>query len=164
MQEWFLLVLRKKRLIMYKYGKASLANINSCELMVIRLCHGAMRRMNSLHDDIKVDFSIVSGKREADEQLKRWLIGRELIAGTYQVTGETVTNCDGYDNLSTHQSGLAIDFAAWVNGKSSYDYKYMAIIASCFFAAAAELGIKITWGGHWKDPLDMGHIQVELEC
>lgn len=50
--------------------------------------------------DIKVD----AGFRTAEEQFELYKKGRELIDGIYQITGKTVTNCDGYEVLSNHQS------------------------------------------------------------
>ena len=60
------------------------------------------------------------------------------------------SNCDGYDKISKHQKGLALDFYAYVNGRASWEPDHLAMVAIAFFQAANELGYKIKWGGMWK--------------
>lgn len=81
------------------------------------------------------------------------------------------SSCDGYIKISEHQHGKALDFYAFVNGKSSWNEEHLAIIAIAFLQAANELGYKIKWGGMWKRKTpkyingipygwDMPHIQI----
>lgn len=69
------------------------------------------------------------------------------------------SKADGIKNLSLHQSGNAIDFYAFVDGKATWDPEYLAIVACAFLQAAMELGYKIQWGGLWTGFHDMPHIQ-----
>ena len=66
---------------------------------------------------------------------------------------------------------LAIDFAPWVNGLIPWGETHIfAAIAGCFFAAAAEMGVKIRWGGDWdadgstndQTLMDWGHVEIIL--
>jgi peptidoglycan L-alanyl-D-glutamate endopeptidase CwlK len=60
---------------------------------------------------------------------------------------------------SKHIGGNAIDFAALVNGKISWNAKLYPAIAKAFKQAASDLNIPIIWGGDWKAK-DWGHVQL----
>lgn len=116
-------------------------------------------RMAGVHPDLikvaeraleitRIDFGIPEhgGKRTAEEQNKLFLIG--------------ASKADGFNNKSNHQSGNALDFYAYVDGKATWDTGYMALVACAFFQAASELGIRIEYGGLWKSFQDLPHIQL----
>ena len=105
-----------------------------------------------------VDFGIpeYGGKRTQEEQNKLYKNGK--------------SRADGYNSKSYHQSGKALDFYAFVNGKTSWHPGHLAMVASAFLQAAAELGYRLTWGGLWypvktTDSVphgwDAGHVQLE---
>jgi peptidoglycan L-alanyl-D-glutamate endopeptidase CwlK len=73
-------------------------------------------------------------------------------------TGKSV--CDGYEKESYHQSGRALDFYAYVDGRASWDEGHLATVAAAFLQAAAMLGYKLQWGGLWKGFRDMPHVQL----
>ena len=64
---------------------------------------------------------------------------------------------------SRHLTGHAVDVAAWVDGKVSWNWKYYDDIASAFKEAAKELGIEVEWGGDWKSFKDGPHFQLSWE-
>ena len=70
------------------------------------------------------------------------------------------SKADGYIRKSKHQSGLALDFFAYVDGRASWKKDYLTIIAAAFMQAAIELDIKIVWGGWWTSFPDYPHIQL----
>jgi len=70
------------------------------------------------------------------------------------------SRADGYNKLSYHQSGRALDFYAYVDGKASWDKGHLAQVAAAFFQAASIKGYKIIWGGLWKSFQDYPHIQL----
>lgn len=78
-----------------------------------------------------------SGKRAAETQNKLYKSG-------------VSPNCDGFKVLSRHQSGEALDFYAFVDGKASWDRAHLAIVAASFLQAASILGYKLSWGGFWQ--------------
>ncbi len=39
----------------------------------------------------------------------------------------------------------------------------ISLAIGAMLKAAAELGVKITWGGTWKTLVDMPHYQIELK-
>lgn len=80
-----------------------------------------------------------------------------------------VSKADGYVKLSNHQSGEALDFYAYVDGKASWREDYLAMIAAAFLQAASMLGYKLSWGGLWSSNKkvnnisygwDMAHIEL----
>ena len=104
----------------------------------------------------KVDFGIPStgGLRTKEEQNQLFRDGK--------------SKADGYVKLSNHQSGEALDFYAYVDGKASYEPEHLAMVACAFLQAASILGYSIEWGGLWstgqtKNNIeygwDMAHIQ-----
>ena len=94
--------------------------------------------------DLAITISLVdfghgphSGKRTAEEQNK---LHRDGVS----------PNCDGYEVLSNHQSGRALDFYAFVDGKASWEHAHLALIAAAHLQAASVLGYQLSWGGLWK--------------
>ena len=84
----------------------------------------------------------------------------------HQLYLSKASKADGYTNPSKHQTGKALDFYAFVDGKASWEKPHLAMVAVAFLQAASHLGYKLSWGGLWKgsDPLygwDMAHVQLE---
>jgi len=105
-----------------------------------------------------VDFGIPNhgGIRTAEEQYRLFLDGK--------------SRADGTNDLSYHQSGKALDFYAFVDGKASWHPGHLAMVAAAFLQAGAEFGYRLTWGGLWlpvkttkgvPHGWDAGHIQIE---
>jgi len=115
-------------------------------------------------DDLAISLTLVdyghgkfAGKRTAPVQNGLFIEGK--------------SRADGYDRLSKHQLGKALDFFAFVNGKTSWEHHHLAMVACAYFQAASLLGYKIKWGGLWKSKnpeyingipygWDMPHIQL----
>jgi len=103
-----------------------------------------------------VDFGIpkFGGKRTAQQQK--------------QLFDEGKSQCDGYTNKSYHQTGMAIDFYAFVSGKATWEPVYLAMVAAAMLQAATEFGVQAEWGGLWSSKdgsmygWDCGHIQFKL--
>ena len=95
-----------------------------------------------------VDFGIPGdgGLRTAERQLELFNDGK--------------SKADGYNKLSRHQSGKALDFFAYVDGKASWNELHLAMVACAFLQAASILGIQLEWGGLWKSFKDMPHVQL----
>lgn len=87
-----------------------------------------------------------AGKRTAERQNELYQAGK--------------SKCDGYKKLSRHQSGKALDFYAFVDGKVSWDTEHLAMIAAAFLQAASILGYKLKWGGLWKSFKDYPHVEL----
>ena len=91
-----------------------------------------------------LDFSISEGLRTVERQ-------KELVA---QKKSQTMK--------SRHLVGEAVDICVLVDGKANWDFDNHRIVASVFKDCAAELGVKITWGGEWVTLKDGPHFQIEL--
>ena len=61
---------------------------------------------------------------------------------------------------SKHITGRAVDVAALVNGKVSWDYRYYTALSKVFKEAASNLGVRIQWGGDWKTFKDGPHYEL----
>jgi len=103
-----------------------------------------------------VDFGIpkLGGVRSVNDQHKLYLEGK--------------SKCDGVKKLSNHQPkedgyGYALDFYAFVDGAASWDELHLTLIASAFLQAANEMGIKLEWGGLWKNFKDYPHVQMVID-
>jgi len=99
----------------------------------------------------KIDFGIpqYGGLRREDEQHKLFLDGKSKADGLYK--------------KSYHQSGKALDVYAYVDGKASWSVEHLSQIACAMFQAAINQGVKLEWGGLWKNFIDMPHFQVKNE-
>ncbi len=71
------------------------------------------------------------------------------------------SKADGYDRKSYHQTGKALDVIPYVNGNKTYpDTEYFYLVAVCMLQAAAELGVRLEWGGNWRSFTDLPHYQI----
>ena len=62
-----------------------------------------------------------------------------------------------------HITGHAVDLGAYVAGSVRWDWPLYHKIAAAMKAAAAELGVRITWGGDWKSFPDGPHFELTWE-
>ena len=80
------------------------------------------------------------------------------------------SRCDGHENKSYHQTGNALDFYAYVNGRASWDKVHLAIIAGVILGTAKRLRKEgkvesvIKWGGTFGSAKyhgwDMPHFEI----
>jgi len=89
-----------------------------------------------------VDFAVIDGMRTEEEQRRN------------------VSNGVSWTLRSRHLEGKAIDFAAFVGGKISFNPDYYVPVAQAFNTCSLKLGIPIIWGGAWK-VRDWGHIELD---
>jgi peptidoglycan L-alanyl-D-glutamate endopeptidase CwlK len=90
------------------------------------------------------DFVVVDGLRTAQEHLINVRNGKSWI------------------KRSRHQDGKAVDVAAYVDGKITYDWKPYYHIANAFYYCSEQLNIPIVWGGEWKVQ-DLMHFELKRE-
>lgn len=125
----------------FKFGKNSIKNMTGVNPKLIDIAELAL-------DLSPIDFGIPSdgGLRTAQEQLALFKRGKSQL--------------NGYDKLSNHQSGSALDVFAYVDGKASWDEAHLTTIAAAMLEAAIRLDVPLGWGGHWKSFKDMPHFEV----
>jgi len=126
---------------MWILSKASLEHREDVDDKLIQICDLAL-------EISKVDFGIPihGGLRTADVQRTLYNDGK--------------SERDGFVKKSHHQSGRALDFYAYVDGKASWDKYHLHQVACGFLQAASELGYGLQWGGHFKSFIDMPHVQL----
>lgn len=95
-----------------------------------------------------IDFGIPrhGGLRTAEEQQKLF--------------NDKASQLDGTIKKSYHQSGMALDVFAYVDGKASWDELHLTTIAAAMLEAANRLSVNMRWGGHWTNFRDMPHFEV----
>lgn len=108
----------------------------------------SLSRLEGVHEDLikvvkraieltEVDFRVNEGLRSKSRQT-------QLVAsGASQTTN------------SRHLTGHAVDLLALVKGLPSWDWVHYYKIAEAMRQAAAELKIKIEWGGAWGTVMSM---------
>lgn len=101
--------------------------------------------------DLAIQITVIDFGHPADAGLRTAERQKELF-------DQKSSKCDGYENLSYHQSGKALDFYAYVDGKASWEKEHLAMVACAFLQAASILGYRLEWGGLW--PWDMPHVQL----
>lgn len=143
----------------YQLSKRSLDNLVGVHPDLVKVIKAAIT--NS-----PVDFTIVCGLRTTKEQQAIFAQGRTK-------PGLKVTNADGVKNLSNHQDeadgkkdglGAAVDLYPFFEGKVQVNHKdtiaRLKDIAAHIKAVAREMGVKIIWGGDWRNPYDPPHFQL----
>ena len=127
---------------MNKFSNRSLATLATVDIRLQDIANLAIQIS-------KVDFGIPSsgGLRTEEEQ-------RELF-------NQGVSKIDGTTKKSFHQTGKALDFYAYVDGRASWSPGHLAQVACAFLQAASLLGYKLEWGGLWVNFVDMPHVQLQ---
>lgn len=131
--------------------------------MAFRFSERSLKALNGVHPDLvavvhralelsTVDFTVVEGLRSLERQKQYYSQGASRTMKSYHLMQST-----GY--------GHAVDLYPYFDGSvqvSAVD-KYWKAIATAMKAAAAELSVRITWGGDWSSFVDMPHFQIEVE-
>jgi len=130
---------------MFQFSSRSKKRMEGVDERLVKVAEEALKLT-------KVDFGIpeYGGWRSPEQQHKLYLDGKSKADGLYK--------------KSYHQSGMALDVYAYVEGKASWDEGHLAQVACAMFQAAMNLGYKIEWGGLWKNFLDMPHFQLMEEA
>lgn len=84
--------------------------------------------------------------------------GKRTAARQNKLFTDGLSKADGYKKISYHQTGMALDFYAYVDGKASWQREHLAMVAAAFLQAASILGYKLEWGGLWG--WDYPHVQL----
>lgn len=120
---------------MFLFGNSSNKKLDTVNEIMQKIFRKAITRS-------PIDFGISHGKRLAEEQYALF------------TKVPPVTKCDGYIKISKHQDGNAVDIYAYVNGKASYDPRYVLMIAGVILSTALEMGYLLKWGGDFDGDLN----------
>ena len=124
-----------------QFSKRSLERMEGIDQRLIDI-------MNLAISITKVDFGIPAdgGIRTSERQ--------------HQLFLEKMSKADGYTKKSYHQTGLACDIYAYVDGKASWEEEHLAKVACAILQAASQLGYKLKWGGLFRSFKDMPHFEI----
>lgn len=90
-----------------------------------------------------MDFAVIEGLRTEARQKEMIALGKSWVP------------------RSKHQDGLAVDLMAVpADGSSEWDAPHYDLINAAMQEASGRLGIRLTWGGVWKQR-DLVHFQIE---
>lgn len=141
----------------YKLGKNTTKNLESILQSGKSSSKILARAVKDFINDTPLDFCIINngGYRTAELQNKLYKKGN--------------SECDGYEKLSKHQSGLAVDLIPWINGKPTWDKISCFYLAGAFMAYCKRMDIPITSGADWNgdgnlkqgDSWDPCHFQIK---
>lgn len=101
-----------------------------------------VRLVNRAIELTEVDFAVTEGLRTVERQT-------ELVNKGFSQTIK-----------SKHLTGHAVDLAAYVDGKISWDKPFYYKIADAMKKAAQEQEVAIRWGGDFKSFFDGPHFEL----
>lgn len=108
----------------YKLSKRSLDRLQGVDPRLVEVVKLAIQIT-------RIDFAVTEGLRTVQRQ-------RELVASGASQTMK-----------SKHIDGLAVDLAAYVGDRISWELSLYDDIADAMKAAATELDVPVCWGGAW---------------
>ena len=121
---------------MFKFSNRSYDRMKGVDPRLVAVATLALSRSD-------IDFGVTEGLRTIERQ-------RQLLAAGASRTLR-----------SKHITGDAIDIVAYVNGKVRWDWPLYERLSVFMLEAAEDLGVPITWGGHWKSLKDGPHYELK---
>ena len=127
----------------------------------------SLSKLNTVHADLitlftqvikDFDCTVISGLRTLEEQ-------QELYAQGRSDPGEIVTNCDGINRRSNHQSGNAVDVVPypidWGDMIRMREFGWFVLGVAATLRRQGLMAHDITWGGQWTFK-DYPHYELKL--
>lgn len=126
----------------FKFSSTSLSRMEGVDRRLIAIAHRAIQIT-------PFDFGIpTTGGLRSEAQQKA-------------LFDDGVSQLDGCNKKSYHQTGKALDFFAYTKeGVATWDEYHLAMVAAAFLQSASELGYKLEWGGLWEYFKDFPHVQL----
>jgi peptidoglycan L-alanyl-D-glutamate endopeptidase CwlK len=133
------------RLVSYVLGQRSLARLIGVHPELERLVKAAIRIS-------KIDFAVVEGVRSLAQQREYFRLGKSRTLKSKHLTGHAV-DLMPYGDLDGDGDFDQVDKA------QAWEKHHFLPINDAMQQAAATLGIRITWGGHWG--WDFPHFEID---
>jgi len=128
----------------YKFGRRSKQALSNVDQQLVKLCEEVIQH---------IDFSVIEGHRSLERQ-------KELF-------DEGNSNIDGVTEKGNHNytPSRAVDVVPYKRGTNPFDGTERAELEYYrlnreFQRASRKLGLAVTWGGTWNDPLDYPHYEL----
>jgi len=127
----------------FKFGVTSSQRLSNCHKDIIEVMNEAIKFTD-------IDFGISCGYRSVKEQQDLYNQGRNKA-------GVIVTYVDGIKMKSKHNSlpSLAVDIYAYVDGRATWDEKYLYYLGGVIMLIAKQKNITLRWGGNWDSDATM---------
>jgi peptidoglycan LD-endopeptidase CwlK len=117
--------------------------------MNFKLSDRSLNRMKDVNPRL-INIVLLAIKRTPIDFGVAWMGGKRTEEEQNQLFNEGYSECDGYEKISKHQTGDAIDLNVFVGSKLIENKEMLCVIAGVMFAAAAELNTEIRWGLDWN--------------
>lgn len=120
---------------MFEFGERSKSNLETCRIELQQIATKALSYGVA-------DFSVIEGHRNINRQKRLFDEGKSQIDGI---------NKKGKHNKIPSEAVDLLPYPFIINGERAWDDKQrLCVLAGLMYAAAAELGYKIRWGGDWS--------------
>lgn len=117
--------------------------------MNFSLSDRSLQRISGVNPKL-INLALLAIKRTPIDFGIAYLGGLRTEAEQNQLFKEGYSKCDGYEKISKHQMGNAIDVNVFVGSKLVDNKEMLCVVAGVFFACASELNINIRWGLDWN--------------
>jgi len=122
---------------MPSFGQRSKANLAQCELQLQDVLNEAIKHF---------DFSVICGHRDREAQDRAYNEGNSTLKWPQS-------------KHNTYPS-RAVDVVPYP-GAFDNDNATFYLMATHILRAASILGVRITWGGHWRSLKDLPHFELK---
>ena len=136
---------------MYNLGNTSNKRLNTCNSDIQLIIREAIKVT-------QIDFGVAQGERTIEQQQEYYNDGKSKINPSTYITLEALLDkakhiVDG----DIRKKSDAVDIYAYVNGKASWDNRYLCYLGGVITSTASRLfneelvKTKIRWGGNWDN-------------
>jgi len=139
----------------YKLGNKTSKNLKSILVSGKEVSRILVKAVKDFIDYTPMDFCIIENGGFRTTEMQRLLFDKG------------VSKCDGINNKSYHQTGLAVDLVPWINNRPSWNRENCLFLAGAFLSYCKRMKIPITSGADWngdgnlKDGWDPCHFQIK---
>lgn len=118
------------------------------------LSERSLKRLEGVEEDLAKVVRLAIMRTPVDFGVA-WLGGMRTPEEQNQLYKDGYSKCDGYEKLSKHQFGEAVDLQVFVGGSAVQNERMQCIVAGVMFACATELGVTLRWGLDWDQDGDI---------
>jgi len=140
---------------MNKYSKTSLERLEGCHPDLQDLFHAVLQ---------KQDHTIISGYRGPQEQNDLYHAGKSQLKYPKSKHNAKILDRETDELIPGSRAVDALPYdqvvGRMVNGDHEHDMEKIFSFATLVFETAAELNIKVRWGGNWKSFKDYPHWEL----